>query len=80
MYIAHSSPNEIDPPHSLQAHTESVGKLTVDFSKCFDPFAMAQVAAIMHDQGKKSEAFRTYIESPNKVRVRSNMPLGELLH
>lgn len=68
MYIAHSSPNEIDPPHSLQAHTESVGKLTVDFSKCFDPFAMAQVAAIMHDQGKKSEAFRTYIESPNKVR------------
>lgn len=76
MYIAHSSPDDHTLPHFLKAHTDGVVKRAAAFSERFDPFGMAHVGALMHDQGKKSAAFQTYIQSENKVRGNVKHALG----
>jgi CRISPR-associated endonuclease/helicase Cas3 len=68
MYIAHSSPDSKKPHHSLKAHTKEVMGMVTRFTERFDPFTIALVSALMHDQGKKSKPFRVYIQSVNKTR------------
>lgn len=73
MYIAHSPPEKNIKPNYLNDHTESVMKQATLFANNFDPFGLAKVSALMHDQGKKSDSFQEYINSKSKVR-------GSVLH
>jgi len=79
LYIAHSQPEKHIPPHYLNDHTEAVMNQAAIFSKSFDPFSMGGIGGLMHDQGKKSDAFQAYIQSENKVRGSVKHAIGGAL-
>lgn len=76
MYIAHSPPNKGEDPHYLSEHTSEVVRMAIEFSESFDPLSIAQVGALMHDQGKKSDEFQEYIQSDSKERGRVKHAIG----
>lgn len=79
MYVAHSPMNKDTPPHLLIDHTKEVMRLVNEFVQTFDSFSIGEVSALMHDQGKKSDAFQRYIMSQNKVRGTVKHAMGGAL-
>lgn len=79
LYIAHSPREKNVLPNYLIEHTEAVMKQAAILSKSFDPFSMAEIGALIHDQGKKSDDFQAYIQTENKIRGSVKHAIGGAL-
>lgn len=76
MFIAHSSPDGIKRPHSLEEHTKGVLERSLTFSHSFDPYGITATAALAHDLGKKTGDFQAYIQSKKTKRGSVKHALG----
>lgn len=68
MYIAHLDHHNMREPHYLNEHVEEMIELIRSFQLDFDFYNMAIASAVIHDVGKKSDAFQKYIQNPNAKR------------
>lgn len=66
-------------PHYLSDHTSEVIDLAVSFAKTFDHYSISEISALLHDQGKKSDAFQEYINSEKKIRGSVRHAMGGAL-
>lgn len=67
-YIAHAPISKDQEPHYLDAHTKGTYVRARRFSRSFDPYGIAAMAAIAHDLGKKSAPYVQYMNSDHKIR------------
>lgn len=79
MYIAHFDSDGKLEPHYLDDHTNETITLVSTFTKSFDPFAIGIISALLHDLGKKSDAFIAYTNDPKRVRGSIKHALGGAL-
>ncbi len=62
MYLAHSE-NEKGEDHSLSAHLTETARLARQFAAKFGLPALGELVGLLHDLGKYSKAFQSYIKS-----------------
>lgn len=68
MYIAHYNHKEDWEPHYLSDHVNEMLSLLDRFELSFDPYNMTRSCIMLHDIGKKSNRFQSYVKDPRGKR------------
>src|SRR5699024_3640915 len=68
IYIAHYNEKNPKNPHYLHEHVNGMLKLLSRFDTSFDYYGLTKSSIILHDVGKKSKRFQSYIVNPKDRR------------